>query len=452
MKRILFHSYHFPPIGGSGAQRPARMVRYLPELGYQPIVVTAPGPAEERWTPGDHTLDSAIPADTVVQRIAGPEPASSSGWRHRTERWLRVKDAWSRSWIRESTQLGIEAARKSDVDLVYAWMQPYVSGEAAAQIACEIDRPWVADLGDPWALDEMMIYPTAIHRRLERRLMTRVLSTAAAIVMSTPEAVRRIRAECPELAEIPVVAISNGFDEDTFSGGATPRTDDSFRIVHTGYLHTELGYRQHRTAALRRLLGGAIPGVDILCRSPVFLIEAVEHVRVERPDIGERLEVHFAGVLSPTDLSVVRTSPVTRVHGFVSHEDSTAMIEAADLLFLPMHNLPQNVRATVVPGKTYEYMASGRQILAAVPEGDARDLLAAAGTALLCRPSDVGGLADAIVQAYERRESGEAVVSPPPELLRRYEYRSLARELSHVFDEVCGTEPSAGYAGLVATA
>jgi glycosyltransferase involved in cell wall biosynthesis len=270
--------------------------------------------------------------------------------------------------------------------------------------------------------------------------------------MSTPEAARRIRADCPELAETPVVAISNGFDEGTFSGEAAPRSDASFRIVHTGYLHTELGYRQHRTASLRRLLGGSVPGVDILCRSPVFLIEAVERVRRERPDIAERLEVHFAGVLSPTDLSVVRKSPATRVHGFVSHEESTAMVEAADLLFLPMHNLPENARATVVPGKTYEYVASGRPILAAVPAGDARDLLGAAGTALLCSPNDVGGLAEAIVGAYERRESGEAQGSPPPELLRRYEYRSLARDLARVFDQVPGTEPSDGYAGLVATA
>jgi len=35
MRTVLFHSYHFPPTGGSGAQRPARLVRYLPELGYR---------------------------------------------------------------------------------------------------------------------------------------------------------------------------------------------------------------------------------------------------------------------------------------------------------------------------------------------------------------------------------------------------------------------------------
>src|SRR6266550_3818697 len=43
LTRVLFHSYHFPPIGGSGAQRPLKMVRMLGELGYESIVVTSGG-------------------------------------------------------------------------------------------------------------------------------------------------------------------------------------------------------------------------------------------------------------------------------------------------------------------------------------------------------------------------------------------------------------------------
>jgi glycosyltransferase involved in cell wall biosynthesis len=444
MRRVLFHSYHFPPTGGSGAQRPARMVRYLPELGYEPVVVTAPGPGEERWTPADATLGSDVPADTVVHRVPGPEPAASAGWRHRAERWLRVKDGWSRSWIESSTRLGIETAREADVDLLYAWTQPYVSAEAVAEIARVVGKPWVADLGDPWALDEMMIYPTGLHRRLELRLMRRVLSSASALVMSTPEAARRVRVAFPELADRTIVAIPNGFEagEFTRSTGTERADDDVFRIVHTGYLHTDLGLRQHRTALLRKVLGGAVPGVDILGRSHVYLIEAVERVRREHPEIGARLEVQFAGVMSPDDIAIAQRSPASKLLGFVSHDDALGLLARADLLFLPMHHLPAGTRATVVPGKTYEYIASGRPILAAVPEGDARDLLDAAGTAYLCGPKDVDAIANAIVTAFRRRRAGQQTAPPPPSLLRDYDYRSLARALASVFDQVAaGSRP-----------
>jgi glycosyltransferase involved in cell wall biosynthesis len=413
------------------------MVRYLPDFGYEPVVVTAPGPGEERWTPSDATLNSDVPPGTVVRRIDGPEPPASVGWRHRAERWLRVKDAWSRSWIASSTRLGIEAARETDVDLVYAWTQPYVSAEAVAEIARAVGKPWVADLGDPWALDEMMIYPTGLHRRLELRQMRRVLASASALVMSTPEAVRRVRVALPEFADRTVVAIPNGFEAREFSRRpAAARSDDVFRIVHTGYLHTDLGLRQRRTAPLRRILGGAVPGVDILGRSHVYLIEAVERVRREHPEIGARLEVQFAGVMSPDDIAIAQKSPASRLLGFVSHDDALQLLERADLLFLPMHHLPAGTRATVVPGKTYEYIASGRPILAAVPEGDARDLLDATGTAYLCDPKDVDAIATAIVTAFRRWRAGHETAPPPPSLLRDYDYRSLACALASVFDQV----------------
>ena len=418
------------------------MVRYLSEFGYEPIVVTAPGPREERWTPTDDTLRSRIPPSVVVRRVAGPEPPSSRGWRHRLQRWLRLRDAWTRSWIDGSVRLGIETARSEEVDLIYAWMQPYASAEAAAAIAGAVRRPWVADLGDPWALDEMMIYPTGFHRLLELRLMRRVLGTAAAIVLNTPEAAKRVLEAFPEFEDKVVTAIPNGFDALEFRDVPAERTDDAFRIVHTGYLHTELGHRQRRAAPLRRVLGGAVGGVDILGRSPVYLIEAVERVRREHPALGRKLEVHFAGVLSPDDVAVVRASSATRILGFLSHEESRALVRTADLLFLPMQDLPVGERAGVVPGKTYEYLASGRPILAAVPQGDAHDVLAAAGTAYICAPKDVAGMAAAIVQAYERAQTRQQLPSPPAGLLERFEYRGLARQLATVFDRVAEATPT----------
>ena len=56
------------------------------------------------------------------------------------ERWLRLRDPWTRAWIERSTRLGIEAAREADVDLVYAWMQPYPSAEAAAAMRVALSQ------------------------------------------------------------------------------------------------------------------------------------------------------------------------------------------------------------------------------------------------------------------------------------------------------------------------
>ena len=432
MTRVLVVAYHFPPIGGAGAQRPAKLVHRLWELGYEPVVVTGPGPTGGRWTPRDDELEADVPAETEVLRVPGPEPPPPTRWRGRAERWLGI-EPWRGWWVDSVLAAGRAAA---PIDLIYTWMAPFESSRAAVALSRELDAPWVADLGDPWALDEMLIYPTALHHRRALRDMRRWLGQADAVVMSTPEAAAQVRAHVPELAAKPVLAIPNGFDADDFAEPVAPRTDDAFRIVHTGYLHTDLGLRHRRKGPIRRLLGGSTRGLDILTRSHAFLLEAVERVRTPE------LEVHLAGVLSEADRRVAERSPAVRLHGYLPHGETLRLLRTADLLFLPMHDLPPGRRARIVPGKTYEYLAAGPPILAAVPDGDARDLLVEAGNALVCRPADVDGMAEAITTELARKREGRPAPAARPDVVARYEYRRLAGELAAVFDGVLGRIPA----------
>lgn len=437
MPRVLFHSYHFPPIGGSGAQRPLKLARHFADHGYTPIVVTGGGATTDRWAPEDETLVQEIPAGLEVhrlERVGEPEP--SSRWRGRAERWLGYPSRWADWWVGGSVELG--AAVGTEVDLVYVWMQPYESARAGAELSRRLGRPWVADLGDPWALDEMRVYPSALHRRLDQRRMGQLLGTATAIVMSTPEAARRVRLAFPELEGRTIVSIPNGFDPADFKHEPRPRDDRKFRIVHTGYLHTELGLELRRTAFVRRTLRGSVRGLDILTRSHVFVIEAIRRVLERDPAAADVLELHLAGVLTEADREVAATCPVANLHGYVTHAQSIELMQTADLLFLPMHDLPAGARATIVPGKTYEYLASRSPILAAVPDGDAREILAAAGNARLCRPADVECLADAISAELARFRGGEPGDEPRADVVESYEYGSLGTRLTTVFDAVLG--------------
>jgi hypothetical protein len=331
------------------------------------------------------------------------------------------------------------SAQHLDVDLVYASMSPYASSAAAARIAKAIGKPWIAELRDPWALDEMVVFPTALHRSLELARMESEISTAAAIVMNTPEAAVRLRAACPRLRNIPVVSIANGYDEEDFACEATPRVDQAFRIVHTGYFHTELGRRQRAMAWKDRVLGGSIPGTDILTRSPIFLLDAVE--RLTRLDPNLPIEVHLAGHLSESDVEVADRYPFVRLHGYVSHHDSVNLLRTADLLFLPMHDLPAGTRATIVPGKTYEYLAARRPILAAVPEGDARGILASSEMAHIVAPADVEAMTRAITTQVERWRAGQEVL-PNDDLVRRFERRYLTGVLAALIDSVVASQPA----------
>jgi len=181
-----------------------------------------------------------------------------------------------------------------------------------------------------------------------------------------------------------------------------------------------------------------VPDVDFLTRSHVFLLEAVERLRAADPSLGSKLEVHLAGRLTPDDEDVARRSPSVRAHGFLPHDETVRLIRSADLLFLPMHDLPEGRRVSIVPCKTYEYLASGRPILAAVPDGDARDLLAEAGGTYVCRPADTDEIAAALTAELERWRRGEPTRSRHDDVVRRHEARHVTGRLAALYDRLAG--------------
>jgi glycosyltransferase involved in cell wall biosynthesis len=432
MRRVLLIAYHFPPVGGAGVQRAVKLTKYLPEFGWEPVVITGPGPAGHRWTPTDPSLAGDLPPELEVHRLSGPEPARAGGWRGRAERWLGMPPRWSAWW---SAGLRSAALAVGPVDVILATISPFESAAPAAALAAELDTPWIGDLRDPWALDEMTAYPTGLHRRREGTRMRHALGSAAAIVMNTEEAARLVGSRFPELGARVRDPIPNGFDPADLIAGPAPEPDPAFRIVHSGYLHTELGGR----GGVRRILDWQDREVDRGARSHVHLLAALAELAAT--PAPRRIELHLAGVLTRADREAVPATVTVREHGYLPHAESIRLLRSADLLFLPMHDLPAGRRATIVPGKTYEYLACGRPILAAVPDGDARDLLAASPAVRLCRPHDVGAMVRII--AEELRGAPAADVDRSP-IMAPFERRRIALRMAEVLDAAAGANAASG--------
>jgi len=432
VKRVALLAYYFPPLGGAGVQRAVMLARHLPQFGWEPVVVTVPAQTEDRWSPRDAGLGSGL-EQLQVLRVAGPEPARAGG---RAQRWLRRPSEWTKWWVDGAAA----ALERLDVDVVLATLSPFEGAEAAARAAEALGRPWVADLRDPWALDEMFVYPSRLHRAAELRAMERRLATASAIVMNTPEARHAVRAAFPALEPKLAAAVPNGFDPEDFTGPGARRDDTVFQIVHTGYLHTNLA-GGGPLDALRSLAGGSLHGVDIGARSHVYLLQAIDRLRTEEAALGNRIELHLAGVMSSTDVESSDRPYVKRL-GYLSHTETVGLMRSADALFLPMHDLAPGHRARIVPGKAYEYLGARRPILAAVPDGDARDLLERAGNAAVCRPRDVDGIVAALRALVEGRYPAE----PQPGVAAAYERRALTGRMAGILDAAAPAQRAAAAA------
>jgi glycosyltransferase involved in cell wall biosynthesis len=431
MRRVLVLNYFFPPLGGAAALRGVTLARRLPQLGFEPVVVTGPGQSFGRFRPNDETL--AVPG-VEVHRIPGVEPARPGGWAARRDRWLARPGAWE-DWLEE----GLVATGREvrDIDLVYADLGPDATARAASRLAAELGRPWIADLGDPWALDEMRVYQSALHRRADTRAMRRALGTAAGVVMNTREAAAALQRAFPEMRTKAVAALPVGFDAEDFSGPEEERSDGTFRIVHTGSFHTSMARAHQQSARLRRLLrGGPHQPVDVLPRTPVFLGEALRRLAATEPALAGRIEVHLAGSLTEADREALAGVAGVRELGFLSHPETIALIRSADLLFLPMQDLAPGGRARMVPCKAYEYLASGRPILAAMPPGDGRDLMARTDLAFVVEPADTDAMVRVVGDEARRRERRPSVASQRAEAIGTLERGDLNGQLVQLFDTV----------------
>jgi glycosyltransferase involved in cell wall biosynthesis len=267
--------------------------------------------------------------------------------------------------------------------------------------------------------------------------MERVLSTAVVIIMNTPVAAEALKAAFPRLRQT-ILSITNGFDTEDFTRRVAPRTNGRFRIVHSGGMFTDFGL-QLRRRHFYRFLGGVESGVNILTRSPEYLLKAIENWVSRRTEVAHDLEIVFAGSTTPEDRALVSSSNASnyvQFPGFLSHDESLTLIRTADLLFLPMHSLPPGKQCRSIPGKTYEYIASGRPILAAVPDGDAREFLRQCGTGLLCRPDDVAGMVEILDRVYDAWKTGRNLVSLNADYASRFERRALTHDLATVLSAV----------------
>jgi len=127
---------------------------------------------------------------------------------------------------------------------------------------------------------------------------------------------------------------------------------------------------------------------------------------------------------------------LVQVTGYLPHDQSLRWVRWADCLFLPLHGVGAGCRSRIVPGKTYEYLASGKPILGALPEGDARDLVAASGRGYLADPCDPTMIADALSAAYET-VLGSTSHQPPLSWVNEYRRSVLTRKMYKFIDQVC---------------
>ena len=105
------------------------------------------------------------------------------------------------------------------------------------------------------------------------------------------------------------------------------------------------------------------------------------------------------------------TTALVTLRGLVSHRESLDLQASASALLLTSAKV-EGARDYSIAGKTFEYIAMRRPILAVVTDGAMRDLLRRTGLGVIVDPDDPGAVAQAIERVVSRPDR---VLWPTPE-------------------------------------
>ena len=451
-RTVLLLTTDYPPLAGTNTRRVEAFARHLPAYGWQPVVLTLAledmQRIESSW-PGDVSVETirvkSPGVQSLTRRLRGQRPlptgaaetpegvkGSSSrasrshgvGWRGllaplwtwvvRAERLCYVPDP-RRLWAAAAVHAALRFAAKRCIDAVVTSAPPFSSHLAGLALRRRLGVPWVADFRDLWVGRPFRQLPYAWQHRLDRRYEARVVTGADRLLLASPGWLPDFRRRYGRSISDKTTVITNGFDSAfTQALGESAREPATagrpVRIVYTGALHA-----------------GESP-------RPVFeaLLQLAQRIGRERVRAGL-----FVRLIGPgasdwhqlTDkLHQAGLDGVVEFAGTLSHAECLREQLAADVLLIlsaPPHD--QTIR-----GKSFEYMATGKPILALVPDGSVQaEILAPSGLATVVSYNDVATMTNVLERLLS---SGVPPVVPEWSYINRFERRQLTRALADVLD------------------
>ena len=354
-------AYHFPPLAGSsGIQRTLRFVQHLPDLGWQPVVLTASVNAYER-TSAD--LMNDLPEGTVLRRAFALDAARHLQIWGRHFAWTARPDRWI-SWKFFAVRQGLKLIKRFKPALIWSTYPIATAHIIALALHRKTGIPWIADFRDPMAHEGFPADPLTWQRFAE--IEAAAMRNARFCVFTTQGAARMYRERYPDFAH-KVVVLENGYDEASFraalseppalkpaelsqSGGRKPLI-----LLHSGIVYaSERDPTQLFTVLGRLLVEGLLSPADLRVR-----FRAAVHEKLIL-DLAERCGAQDFIELCPP-------LPYGQALAEMMSVDALLVLQAS------------NCNAQI-PAKIYEYLRAGRPILGLTdPAGDTASVLHQAG-------------------------------------------------------------------------
>jgi len=431
-KKALIIAYKFPPVNEIAAVRLGKFAKYLPEFGWQPIIITSDLPKLHPQTlplETDTEYINRVPyfhwIMTFYRGIASKQVNSLSNKidhaysvRRSILTILRtLRPIYSlplidkfvfdpNGWYLPAIKTGMKIIKENEIKIIFSSYSPSTSHLIARYLHKATGIPWVAEYRDLWAENP---YSTRVQPFFwfEQILEKEVLKPAHSLIAVSEPMSQYLET----FHSKKVTTIHNGFDESDYAVNASLTT--KFTITYTGKL-----VRDKRDAL------------------PLFI--AISELKKKNLISSSNFEVRFFGDHSlDTLIPLIRLynlNDIVKIYGFVAFKESIQRQMESTVLLLLSWIDPREIG--VYTGKIFEYIGARRAILSIGRKGDViHDLLTRTGTGVVCSNSDeIISILSNWLAEFDRKGDISTCFSPDDEAIRKYTRKEATCKLVNIFN------------------
>lgn len=389
MKKILFVSFFSPPIGSGGGERVIKLLKYIKD--YEKYLLTSDYPIYKY-----RDDSSRIPEDVKVIRVKFKDPRifiPKFLYRVLKREKKEEKDILDKyrvlksslltklrlklfipddkiKWVKDAFKEAKKIIEKEKINIVITSGPPHSTHLIGLNLKKRINIKWVMDLRDLWSENPFIEYSLSSKIK-NRKVEEKCLKECDLIVVVTESFKKVLLKEFAFLNENKIKIVYGGFDKKDFE--VESKKLDGFSISYIGSFYS--------------------------LQTPVFFLKAFQLLINENEKFKKDAKVY---ILSPFEENVkkivdeMNLRDFVKISGFLPHKEAISYILGSSLLFLFLGRGGE----VTVPQKTFEYLGSGRRIIALVPDGECKDILSRCGVKDIVEPDDVDKIKETLKKIY----------------------------------------------------
>ena len=354
--KALIIAYYWPPSGGPGVQRWLKLSNYLLENNIKPIIYT---PENPRYPFLDYSFLDDINSEIEVIKAPIFEPFSFFNKIVNKIRRGGVPNYKDQSliekfliyirgnflipdsrifWVKPSTKFLSKYLLENKIDTVITSGPPHSLHLIGLNLKLKLNITWFADFRDPWTKInyhkklKLNAYAKRKHLKLEKN----VINSCDRIIVTSKKLLNYYN----KITNKPISLIYNGFDYNK----KELSLDRKFSITHIGSLLPE--------------------------RNPEILWRVLGDISSQNNNMKKDLQINFIGNVDDNIRELICLNNLennTIQHNYIDYKDTIPYLIKSQILLLV--EADDSESSYVIPAKIFEYVNSGRPIIAIGPEG-----------------------------------------------------------------------------------